>query len=289
MNESMGRRAFLRRAGAATLPLLASERLLSAAGPRPKLIPRQADPVNLEFPFASLNSFKTPNDLFYVRNHYPQPKIDLKKYRLEVLGAVKRPLSLTYDQVRKLASRTQALTLECAGNGRGSLVPKTKGVPWDLGAVSTAEWTGVTLATVLDEAGVRADAVEVILDGGDKGDPKKEGQPPGLISFSRSLSLAKARRPEVMLAYGMNGVDLPGLHGAPLRAVVGGWYGMASVKWLTRIIVTTRPFLGFDQTFDYAIWTMQDGLPALTPITETDTKASIAHPTAGEVLPAGKE
>jgi DMSO/TMAO reductase YedYZ molybdopterin-dependent catalytic subunit len=285
----MERRAFLR-AGLASAPLLAGGRWLSAAQrrPAPKLITREKDPVNLEFPFASLDSFLTPNDLFYVRNHYAQPKIDLKKYRLQVVGAVKRPLSLTYDQVRKMASRTQPLTLECAGNGRVGLVPRTKGVQWDLGAVSTADWTGVPLAAVLDEAGVRADAVEVILDSLDKGDPRNEGLPLAPISFTRSLPLAKARRPEVLLAYGMNGADLPAAHGFPLRAVVGGWYGMASIKWLGRIVVTTRPFLGFEQTFDYAFWERRDGLPSLVSITEMDVKASIARPSADEVIPVGR-
>jgi DMSO/TMAO reductase YedYZ molybdopterin-dependent catalytic subunit len=286
----LGRRDFLRRAAVAGVPLLAAGRPSAAAAgpPAPRLIPRVKDPVNLELPFASLNGFLTPNDLFYVRNHYAQPSLDRARWRLEVLGAVRERLSLSYDQLAKMAARTAALTLECAGNGRAFLVPKAKGVPWQLGAVSTAEWTGVPLAAVLDLAGPLPDAVEVILEGADKGDPKKEGQPPGLVSFARSLPLAKARRPEVLLAYRMNGAELPAAHGFPLRAVVGGWYGMASVKWLTRVVVTTKPFLGFDQTFDYAVWERREGLPTLTPITEVDVKASIARPAAGEVIPAGR-
>ncbi len=286
--EGPDRRAFLRAAGLASVPLLAGR--ASAEGPAaPRLIARSKEPINLEFPFSSLNGFKTPTELFYVRNHYSQPKIDPKAYRLDVVGAVKRRLSLTLDQVRRMASRTQAITLECAGNGRAFLSPKTKGVQWELGAVSTAEWTGVPLAAILDEAGVQPGAVEVILDGADKGDPKKEGQPPGPLSFARSLPLAKARRPEVLLAHGMNGADLPTAHGFPLRAVVGGWYGMASVKWLTRVIVTTRPFLGFDQTIDYAVWEQRDGLPTLTPIAEMDVKSSIARPADNEVVAVGAE
>jgi DMSO/TMAO reductase YedYZ molybdopterin-dependent catalytic subunit len=283
------RRDFLRRAGLASLPLLAGGAALGEDKPRPRLIVREEEPVNLEFPFESLDSFLTPNRLFYVRNHYPQPKVDLKAWRLEVVGAVKRPLTLPYDELRKLSAQTRPLTLECAGNGRAFLRPKAKGVQWELGAVSTAEWTGVPLAEVLERAGVRPGAVEVILEGADRGDPKKDMQPPGLIAFARSLPLAKARRPEVLLAWGMNGEDLPPGHGHPVRAVVGGWYGMASVKWLRRVVVTTRPFHGFDQTVDYAIWEKRDGLPTLTAITETDVKASIARPAGGERVPAGKD
>jgi DMSO/TMAO reductase YedYZ molybdopterin-dependent catalytic subunit len=288
-DQASDRRAFLRRAGLAGFGLLAGGAALGEEEARPRLIVREKSPVNLEFPFASLDSFLTPNALFYVRNHYPQPKVDLKAWRLEVVGAVRKPLRLTYDEMRKLSAQTRPLTLECAGNGRAFLRPKAKGVQWELGAVSTAEWTGVPLAELLDRSGVSAGAVEVILEGVDRGDPKKEMQPPGLVSFARSLPLAKARRPEVLLAYRMNGKDLPPEHGHPVRAVVGGWYGMASVKWLRRIVVTTRPFHGFDQTVDYSVWEKRDGLPTLTAITEADVKASIARPAEGEKVPAGKE
>jgi DMSO/TMAO reductase YedYZ molybdopterin-dependent catalytic subunit len=242
----------------------------------------------MESPFASLESFVTPTELFYIRNHYPEPSLDAKTWKLQVTGAVKRPLELSLDQVRKLKAGTRPLTLECAGNGRSFVVPKVKGVPWGRGGVSTAEWTGVSLAEVLDQAEVLPGAVDVILVGSDAGDPKKDGQPPGPVPFVRSLPLAKARQDEVMLAYGMNGADLPRSHGYPLRAVVGGWYGMASVKWLKRIVVTKKPYLGFDQTFDYAIWTRETGLPDLTPITDVAIKSSIARPTENEEIPAGK-
>jgi DMSO/TMAO reductase YedYZ molybdopterin-dependent catalytic subunit len=288
----VGRRAFLG-AGLAGLPLLAGGWLPGgwlAADElvRPRLIQLSADPVNMEFPFASLSSFLTPTELFYIRNHYLEPNLDLKTWRLKVEGAVEHPLELSLEQVRKLKATTRPLTLECAGNGRSFLVPKAKGVPWGRGAVSTAEWTGIPLADVLDQAEPLSDAVDVILEGSDAGDPKKDGQPPGAVPFVRSLPLAKARQPEVLLAYGMNGADLTRSHGFPLRAVVGGWYGMASVKWLKRIVVTRRPYLGFDQTFDYAIWTREARLPHLTAITDVAIKSSIARPVENEEIPAGK-
>jgi DMSO/TMAO reductase YedYZ molybdopterin-dependent catalytic subunit len=160
---------------------------------------------------------------------------------------------------------------------------------WHGNWVSTAEWTGVKLATVLEQAGLKRDAVEVILEGADEGEPGNEPRPPGTIHFARSLPPAKATSSSVLLAYKMNGADLPEAHGFPLRAVVAGWYGMASIKWLTRIIVSARPFYGYDQSVDYAIWQRRDGLPSLAPITEIEVKASIARPISGEVLRSDQE
>jgi DMSO/TMAO reductase YedYZ molybdopterin-dependent catalytic subunit len=280
------RRQFLRDAGLATLPLLVGGRLLADAPAA--LIPREKDPDNLEFPFDTLNSFITPNDLFYVRNHFAAPTIRAEDWSLEVLGAVEKPLKLSYREIKALPSTKMPLTLECAGNGRSFLTPKSKGVQWDLGAVSTAEWTGVSLAAVLEGAKPKSGAVDVILEGADRGEVKNEPKPTGAISFARSLPLSKALRPEVLLAYKMNGESLPAAHGYPLRAVVGGWYGMASVKWLRRIVVTERPFQGYWQTTDYAVWEKRDGLPVQVPITEVQVKASIARPRAGEILAAGK-
>lgn len=254
----------------------------------PALVPREKDPENLEFPFASLDSFLTPNELFYVRNHFAAPKLNAETWRLRVEGAVEKPLELTHAEIVKLSARTVPVTLECAGNGRAFLEPKTKGVQWQLGAVSTAEWTGVTLASILERAGVKAEAVDVVLEGADSGEVKNEPKPDGKLHFARGLTLAKALKPEVILAYRMNGRALTVAHGFPVRAIVAGWFGMASVKWLQRIVVTDRPFHGYDQTTDYAIWERRNGLPSLTPLTGMEVKASIARPSSGEVVPAGK-
>ena len=282
------RRRFLRDAGLATLPFLFGAHLLADTPGPEGLIVRTKEPDNFEFPFTSLNSFITPNDLFYVRNHFAAPTIKAADWRLKVEGAVDRPLELSYAELTALPVSSVRMTLECAGNGRSLLGPKVGGVPWGPGAVSTAEWTGVALAAVLDRAKVKPGAVEVILEGTDEGEPKNEPKPLGAIAFARSLPLAKARKPEVILAYKMNGAALPPSHGFPLRTIVGGWYGMASVKWLRRIVVTERPFRGYWQTTDYAVWETHNKLPALMPITEMQVKASIARPSAGEVLPAGK-
>src|SRR5262249_48730465 len=147
-------------------------------------------------------------------------------WRLKVEGAVGRALELTYDDIRRMPTRTLTATLECAGNGRSFLVPKESGVQWGAGAVGIAEWGGVPLAAVLERAGLKEAAAGGVLEGADRGEVKGPPKSPGVISFARGLPLARARRPEVLLAYKMNGKDLPAAHGFPLRAVVAGWYGM---------------------------------------------------------------
>ena len=253
----------------------------------PGLIIRQRQPENLEFPFDTLDSFLTPNDRFYVRSHFAAPVLDAPNWRLRIEGAVERPVEIGYEELRQMDARTQPATLECAGNGRVFLSPVVRGVQWELGAVSTAEWTGVPLAAILERAGVRQGAVEVVLVGADSGEIRDPPRPAGAIHFARSLPVAKALSPETLLAYKMNGVDLSTSHGFPLRAVVPGWYGVASVKWLTRIIVVDKPFQGHFQTIDYAIFERRDGLPVRVPITELQTKAAIARPVTHEVIAAG--
>ena len=289
---SADRRTFLR--SSLVLPFALSRfaagtGLAGAADEKVTLLVRQKEPDNLEFPFHTLDSFLTPNDRFYVRNHFPIPQLRKENWRLQVLGAVKRPLELTYAQFLNLPSSSRPVTLECAGNGRSFLVPKVKGVPWELGAIGTANWTGVTLASILEQAGLRDGAVEVVLEGADQGEPVTEPKPPGAIPFARSLPLSKALSKDVILAHHMNDEVLPPAHGFPVRAIVAGWYGMASIKWLTRIVVTERPYIGHGQSIDYAVWQRKDGLVSLTPITEIGVKASIARPADKEVVPANAD
>jgi len=248
-------------------------------------IVRGETPLNLEMPFEKLEGFLTPTESFYVRTHFPIPMIDRDAWWLRVEGDVKNPFAINYEQLLELESVTIPVTLECAGNNRSFLQPKVKGVQWGLGAVGTAQWTGVPLSILLDRAGVKADACEVILEGSDHGildDPKS---PPGELTFARSIPLEKARR-DVLLAYKMNGIDLPAEHGFPVRAIVPGWYAMASVKWLQRIIVTDQPFTGYYQTIDYAYWKRREAIAELTPLTEMQVKAQIAKPTQGDIVPA---
>ncbi len=280
---AMHRRSFL-----GTASVLALGMPAAAEQPAPALISRSMDPLNLEFPFATLDGFLTPNKLFYVRNHFAVPKVDVKSWRLRVEGAVAKPLELTYQDLLAMPTVTKPMTLECAGNGRMLLDVKVPGVQWGLGAVSTAEWTGVPLATLLERAGAVKNGIDVILEGSDGGVLKNEPKPQGALHFARALPMAKAMSDSVLLALKMGGADLSAEHGFPLRAVVGGWYGMASIKWLSRIVVTERPFLGYEQTINYGIWERRDGVPQLVPITTAQVKASIARPTRDEKIAAGK-
>src|SRR6476620_1923067 len=225
----------------------------SSTGVRPVgLIIRQKDPNNLEMPFDQLGEFITPTELFYIRSHFPTPEIDPAAYRLSIGGAVRRTLRLSYDDIRAIPSRTCVATLECAGNSRVFLVPPAPGAQWGLGAVGNAEWTGVSLSELLERAGLADDVCDIILEGADRGVPKEEPRPPGPISYARSIPKTRAMESDVLIAYQMNGQDLTPDHGYPLRAIVPGHYGMASVKWLTNIIATTQAFQGYWQTSDYA-------------------------------------
>jgi DMSO/TMAO reductase YedYZ molybdopterin-dependent catalytic subunit len=246
-------------------------------------IVRGEDPLNLEMPFETLDGFITPTESFYVRTHFPVPKIDKSSWRLQIEGEVERPFAISYDELFELGSRKISVTLECAGNNRNFLKPKVKGVQWGLGAVGTAEWTGVPLSILLERAEIKPSAREVILEGADGGALEDPKSPPGDLKFARSIPLAKASQ-DVLLAYRMNDVDLPPEHGFPLRAIVPGWYAMASIKWLQRIIVTDRAFAGYYQTLDYAFWKRRGDIAELTALSELQIKAEIARPREGDVV-----
>ncbi len=250
------------------------------------MITREKQPPNLEMPFGTLDGFITPTERFYVRCHFPVPRIDEKTWRLRVEGSIGRPAQFSLVDLRELPSETITTTIECAGNSRVFLVPKVKGVQWELGAVGNARWTGVRLRHFLEQAQVRPEAREVILEGTDKGTIAEPPRPAGEIHFARSVPIGKAMD-DVMLAYEMNGQPLTPSHGFPLRAVVPGWYGMASTKWLQRIIVSDQPFNGYYQTVDYAYWQRGDSGPTLAPLSEMPPKAQIARPEPGEVIAAG--
>lgn len=248
------------------------------------LIVREAEPLNLEMPFSQLNGLTTPNESFYVRCHFPIPEIAVADWSLRIEGDVEAPFELRYDDLLQMKRRTIPAILECAGNNRIFLEPKVKGVQWALGAVGNANWTGVLLSDVLARARPKSNAIEVVLEGADEGEVDKVPRPKGKISFSRSLPLAKACE-DVLLAYEMNGEKLSASHGFPLRAIVPGWYAMASVKWLRRLIVTSTPFNGYYQSLDYTFWDRRGPLPTLAPLSEQQVKAEIAQPETGAAVP----
>jgi DMSO/TMAO reductase YedYZ molybdopterin-dependent catalytic subunit len=250
------------------------------------MIVREKEPLALESPLCAMRSFLTPNELFYVRNHFLTPKLDVESYELRIDGAVAHPLTIRYDEVRGMPSHRRTVTLECAGNSRVFLLPQEHGVQWGLGAVGNAEWTGVPLDYLLRRAEVLEGALEVVLEGGDRGQPTNSPAPCGSLKFARSLPISAAREQGVMLAYQMNGSDLPVEHGFPIRAIVPGHYAMASVKWLTHIRVVRQPFQGYWQTTEYAYWEGSEGSAVRRPLGSMMVKAVITQPRVHEVLAA---
>src|SRR4051812_8445289 len=208
---------------------------------------------NHALPLEALDYDLTPAGLHYLLIHFDVPKLDATDWRLEVDGHVERPLTLDLETLRSLPQVSMPVTLECAGNGRAKLLPRPISQPWLDGAIGTAEWTGTPLAGILERAGIRDGAVEVVLTGADRG---VQG---GIEHDSaRSLPLDEALLPDVLVVWAMNGAPLPPQHGFPVRAIVPGWYGMTHVKWLTRISVVTEPFDGFQQTGTYMFITGED-------------------------------
>jgi DMSO/TMAO reductase YedYZ molybdopterin-dependent catalytic subunit len=191
----------------------------------------------------------TPTGLHYLLVHFDIPWVDAETWRLDVAGLVARPLRLSVDEIKARPAVTMPVTMECAGNGRALLSPRPISQPWLLEAIGTAEWTGTPLRDILEEAGVCKHAVEILFTGLDRGVQGNEVQ-----SYQRSLSLHEATGDEVLLAYQMNGEPLQLQHGYPLRLIVPGWYGMASVKWLSRIEAIGKPFKGYqmEKTYRYA-------------------------------------
>jgi DMSO/TMAO reductase YedYZ molybdopterin-dependent catalytic subunit len=241
------------------------------ADPDGDLVYLGRDPLNAETRLELQRGLITPNSRHYVRDHFAIPAAPAE---LIVDGAVDTPLRLGIAELRAMTSRSLTVTLECAGNGRAFLEPTAPGEQWRLGAVSTAEWTGVALRDVLEAASPRPTAIEVLFAGADRGTPKDIGRE---IAFERSLPLADALRDDVLLAYAMNGDPLPPEHGAPLRVVVPGWYGMASVKWLARISLIERAFDGFYQKDRYVI--------GHRPLREIAPRAVITEPADGARVP----
>lgn len=238
-------------------------------------------PTNLETRLELLDGVITPNELFFVRNHAPTPRIDLSGYRLRVEGdAIDEAVELTMDDLRALPSQSLVAYLECGGNWRGfwgSVVGRAAaGGQWGTGGVGCAEWSGPTLASVLALAGVRPNAVDVDLIGLDEG------------GFSRPMPIERALDPTTLLAHGMNGVDLPPDHGFPLRGVVPGWVGSSSIKWLGRIVVSSEKIWSRSNLTSYVLvgenWPAEEYAPADGgPITTGVVKSALALPRPAEL------
>jgi sulfane dehydrogenase subunit SoxC len=225
---------------------------------------------NHGLPLEALRFDVTPPGLHYLLTHYDIPAVDPDPFRLVVDGAVDTPLSLDLDTLRNRPSVSKVVTLECAGNGRARLNPRPVSQPWLVEAVGTSRWTGTPLAPLLRETGIDEGAVDVVFTGADHGIERGVEQ-----DYQRSLPVAEAMRDEVLLAYEMNGAPLPPQHGYPLRLLVPGWYGMAHVKWLTRIDVVGDPFDGFQMR---AYCLRQQADEHGTPLTRIEPRALLVPP-----------
>ena len=226
---------------------------------------------NHSLPLEALKFDLTPVGLHYLLIHFDIPFVDPASFTLEVAGRVRQPLVLTLDQLRDRPAVTTAVTLECAGNGRALLSPRPVSQPWLQEAVGTAEWTGTQLAPILQEAVLEKDAVDVVFTGVDRG-----VQGDVEHNYERSLSVNDAMDADVLLAYAMNGEPLLPQHGAPLRLIVPGWYGMAHVKWLQRITLIDHPFRGFQQVDRYRLRNTEEE-PG-SPVTRIQPRALMIPP-----------
>jgi DMSO/TMAO reductase YedYZ molybdopterin-dependent catalytic subunit len=226
---------------------------------------------NHALPLEALRYPVTPVGLHYLLIHFDIPRVDPDAWRLEVGGRVARPLSLSLAELEARPARTLAVTMECAGNGRALYEPRALSQPWLLEAVGTAEWTGTPLAPILEEAGVAADAVEVVFTGLDRG---VQGEVEH--AYERSLPVPEAMREEVLLAYRINGRQLPPQHGFPVRLLVPSWYGMTHVKWLRSITVVSEPFRGWQQDVAYHVRQSEDEQG--TPVTRILPRALMVPP-----------
>lgn len=234
----------------------AADDSVSIPGKRPMILHNDR-PEDLETPVGAFNSWITPVDTFFVRQHIPRPpSIDPDEYRITINGMVSKPGPISLADLRKLPQYTVPATLECTGNGRAFFSPKVPGVQWGRGAVGNAEWRGPRLGDVLKMVGMSASATWLEFDGADK----------PLMStpdFIRSMPMKKAMHPATLLAISMNG-ETPQIHGFPVRLIVPGWDGTSWVKWVTRITPGTEPGHGFfmNPAYRYPKYNVAPGMPA---------------------------
>ncbi|MBM3926675.1 MAG: sulfite oxidase [SAR202 cluster bacterium] len=261
-----------------------AQNLVEGAG----LVPVSEDPFCREARLGTLDSLITPTERFYIRNHFHEvPDIDPRDYRLTIDGLVRKPLSLSLDDLTAMPSTDLVVTLECAGNSRSFITPPAEGLAFKHGAISTAQWRGVSLASVLNNAGLKDGIKEVVFHGADHGEEEEHGRKLD-IDYGRSLPLEIALDPNIILAYEMNGQPLTPGHGFPLRLVVPGWFGMASVKWLTNIHPTDEPYHGFFQKRRYVyINEGTENVAERQPVSALKVKSLITHPRHGEVIQPG--
>lgn len=285
MKDPMDRRRFLSvAAGAALLPSTAALAAVKAAAGKPaasndgipierrRLLQLNGYAINAETPLDALITYITPNDLFFVRNHWIPMYPSLKIWSLTVDGEVEKPLVLKLADLKAMPRTTVTCVLQCAGNGRSLHKPSVPGVQWIAGAVGNARWTGVRVKDVLARAGLKAGARYLHGFGSDK-------PPQSVPPFQRSIEVEKVLE-DGILAFEMNGQPLPQPHGAPLRLVVPGWAGDHWMKWVVRLSPQADPQKGFYMDTAYR-WPLKPGEPGVAfkpeemkPVTELFVKSN---------------
>ena len=234
-------------------------------------------------PLASLGRDTVPTGEHLVRSHFGVPQLDADLHAVEIAGLVKRSVRWTLNDFRKLSQISTHVTLECAGHRRMELDPSAPGVPWQLGAVSHARWAGAQLADLFEIVRPLPEATHIVLTGADAGAVEGGTDPE---AFARAIPLRDPVVREMILAWSMNGKGLTPEHGAPLRAVVPGWYAVSSVKWLSRIEFVSHAFDGYFQAVDYRVKEAGDEGPGRE-LTVMPTHSLITSPSESETIHAG--
>ena len=268
--------AFAQEATPAATP--APQEVLRSLGKSPELIPQGS--TTFETPMSLVaEDFLTPNDLFFIRSNGPVSiDIPADDWRLTVNGLVDQELELSLADLQGMNVRTLTAFLECSGNSRSLFSKEPRqvdGTQWGNGAIGNAEWTGVSLAEVLGQAGVQEGAVDVVSQGGD------------FPEMQRGLPVSLAMNPDVMLVWEMNGEPLPAPNGGPVRLLVPTWSGIASTKWVVGLEVLDHPFAGHYNSESY-VFIDEDGL-VLGPVREVAPKSIIAAPAPDAALTAGTQ
>ncbi|WP_425803055.1 sulfite oxidase [Desulfitobacterium sp. Sab5] len=248
---------------------------------RPYLITRELNPENQETPIHFLRHKITPTEYFYLRNHFEYPELSQQAYFLPVEGEIIQPIIFNYEDILRMPSKQLILPLECAGNKRAYFKPKVYGEQWKDGAISQGLWKGVTVSQLLSMTGLKNTALEVVFEAFDSG---KRKDMEGVFHYTRALPIEKALHMDTLIAYELNGEAIPFKHGYPLRLIVPQWYGMASVKWLKRLVVIDHHFKGPFQDIEYNYYPFNDNDKGKTPVTYINVSSMILQPLNYSIL-----
>jgi DMSO/TMAO reductase YedYZ molybdopterin-dependent catalytic subunit len=252
---------------------------------KPYLLTRSLQPENQETPIQFIETDFLTSHLFYRRNHFSYPMLTTANYWIPINGSVNTPILFSMQDILQLPSKTIKTVLECAGNKRSLFEPKVFGEQWGKGAISQGAWKGVPLKALLELAGVKDGAKEVVVEGYDFGNRTDLDH---VFTFTRSLPITKALHPDTIIAYEYNHQPIPFKHGFPLRLIVPQWYAMASVKWIKQITVINQNFTGPFQSIDYVYYPHKETNKDARPVTTMKVNSTIQKPLDRDILNTGK-